>query len=88
MFTAVEQNGSILTSSGGQYTYWMSDGTVAIFLPAVRTNQQLWQCQRLMPSSVSYLDGKVRNFYYTTAQFIAAYTPRGPVYVYGRRLNG
>lgn len=85
-FVPVEQRGSTLTNGG--LTYRTSDGMVATFVPAQSGGGAYFgNATGTVISSLTYSNGKVLTFNYTTAQFQVATTPAGPVYAYGRRLH-
>jgi YD repeat-containing protein len=85
VFTPVEQNGSTLTqTSSSIYTYRTADGTTTVFTAPSSGYYQFGNAKGIVPSSITYPNGKVLSFGYTEGSG----TPQGaPSPVPGRRLT-
>ena len=87
VFTPVEQNGSTLTASGGTYTYRSSSGMAATF-QTPGTTYNYGNAMGIVPTAITYANGKKLNFFYTVGQYQVGFNPNvGPIYSYGRRLQ-
>jgi len=87
VFTPVEQRGSTLTLSGSTYTYTTASGMIATF-QAPSQAYGYGNAQGIVPTAITYPNGKSLTLYYTTGQYIAGWIPNvGPLYVYGHRLQ-
>jgi RHS repeat-associated protein len=83
-FVPVEQRGSTLSCDSNSCTYRGGDGTVATFIPG---GYSFGNAAGPTLSSIVYPSGKALTFHYRVDSFVAAYTPSGPAYVWGRRLQ-
>src|SRR5688500_17701694 len=76
VFTPVEQNGSTLTLSGSNYTYRRADGTTAIFAVPPTNYYQFGNAKGIVPTSITYPNGKVLTFGYTVGSFTPPGSPQ------------
>ncbi len=84
VFTPLEQNGSTLGSSGGNFIYRKADGTTATFPPNGGVNYyHFGNAKGIVPASITYPNGKVLTFGYDVA---STSMPPSPNPISGRRL--
>jgi RHS repeat-associated protein len=85
VFTPVEQNGSTLTqTSSSIYTYQTADGTTIVFTAPSSGYYQFGNAKGIVPSSITYPNGKVLSFSYTEGSASVG----APNPIPGRRLAG
>ncbi len=85
-FTPLEQNGSTLTqTTSSTYTYRTADGTTTVFTAPSSGYYQFGNAKGIVPSSITYPNGKVLSFSYTVGSTIP---PGSPNVIFGRRLAG